>query len=546
MQFWLAFFFGVIVLWLFAREQFNQPSWTYDGRLTRILSVPHLRGDKVRKRALLVYVMLLIIVYAVFVFLAGAIVIAAENGVGAAVQAGDASALALGLPSATVPLSVSLAMVGVAPRFELLTQIERKIREAAHELMGLPRALLSSGNAIAERPLSLDDIGCENFIAADLKRYVGHIEAAAAVFGREAVRVKRFERHLLKLIAYKVWIMDGVWPSLPTRAPYEALEAGLSVDLNACFADLDDIAAIPLEGLSMPERNALLKRWDDRLRATQELCGEICTLMFIYSEKEDPRLARPADPAQRSIAAFFERSSSGRSAAPELDIATLSLLAAGLIAGAWGYVGVALRPLYGLSPDNPGVGALLAAISALCIYGPPIFLAASRNSRLSGTALNIRGYLANFVIAAAVSLLLLVFLNLGQALVRGFLGADVLLRALLAAVLVEAPLAVLGAVQGIFVTLYFRIHRKSPDAEAVPRARLVAISVVTLVLASIVANHLIVAAYGQFGGSRAFTLADFVLRVPAAGLVALTIGLVMNTALFPRREGAGAHGQVAA
>ena len=538
MQFWLAFFFGVIVLWLFAREQFNQPSWTHDGRLTRILSVPHLRGDRVRKRALLVYVMLLIIVYAVFVFLAGAIVIATENGIGPAVQAVDTAALAVGLPSAAVPLSVSLAMVGIAPRYELLTRIERKIREAAHELMGLPRALLSSGNAIAEKSLGFEDIGCENFIAADLKRYVGHIEAAATVFGREAVKVKRFERHLLKLIAYKVWIIDGVWPSLPTREPYEKLEADLLVDLNACFADLDDIAAISPEGLSMPEREALLKRWDDRLRATQQLCGEICTLMFIYSEKEDPRSTRQADPAQSSIASFFERSISGRSAAPELDIATLSLLAAALIAGAWGYVGVALRPLYGLSPDNPGVGALLAAISALCLYGPPIFLAASRNSGLSGTDLNIRRHMANFLIAAVVSLLLLVILNLGQALARGFLNVESLVPALLAAFLVEAPLAVLGAVQGIFVTLYFSIQRRHPEADARRRGRLVAFSVVTLVLASIVANHLIVAAYGQFGAHRAFTLADFVLRVPAAGLVALTVGLVMNAALFSRREGA--------
>lgn len=66
MFFWVAFAIGAGVLWLFAREQFEHPSWKDHARLTRVLSVSDLRGPRVRKRALSVYFLLLLIVYAVF------------------------------------------------------------------------------------------------------------------------------------------------------------------------------------------------------------------------------------------------------------------------------------------------------------------------------------------------------------------------------------------------------------------------------------------------------------------------------------------------
>ena len=156
MNFWVAFAAGAGVLWLFARDQFNHPSWNDDHRLTRILSVPDLRGERVRKRALAVYLLLLLCVYAVFVFLLSVGVVAfGEGSASPDAVAGGATAAQLVLPGASVPLAVSLAMVGIAPRVEILTRLEQKIRVAAHEMMGLPRGLFTAGERIADTPLTV-------------------------------------------------------------------------------------------------------------------------------------------------------------------------------------------------------------------------------------------------------------------------------------------------------------------------------------------------------------------------------------------------------
>src|SRR5690349_1775603 len=106
-MFWIAFAIGASVLWLFAQDQFNHPSWDTGNRLTRILKVPDLRGDRVRKRALFVYFLLLIGVYAVFVFFGSAIVAAAGVGVNNPDKlAGGAAAPTLTLPGPAVPFAV--------------------------------------------------------------------------------------------------------------------------------------------------------------------------------------------------------------------------------------------------------------------------------------------------------------------------------------------------------------------------------------------------------------------------------------------------------
>ena len=231
-MFWLAFAIGAGVLWLFAQDQFNHPSWKDDDRLTRILSVPHLRGDRVRKRALFVYFVLLLLVYAIFVFFGGAIVAALDAGVASPQSmAGGAAAQPLALPGPAVPFAVSLAIVGIAPRIELLTRVEEKIRVAAHEMMGLPRGLLSSGLTIADTELTVEQIGELNVNPLDLEQFRRHVDAAGTVFGRNAGKVRLFEKRLLKLVAYKVWVIDRIWPASKVREPYDVLEASFATDM---------------------------------------------------------------------------------------------------------------------------------------------------------------------------------------------------------------------------------------------------------------------------------------------------------------------------
>ena len=319
MEFWVAYGVGVLVLWLFARDQFNHPSWKDEHRLTRILTVPNLRGERVRKRALVVYLLLLVCMYTVFVFLVSMGVVAWGDAPPSpdTVAGGVGPAADLKLPGPSVPLTVSLALVGIAPRVEILTKLEERIRVAAHEMMGLPRGLFSAGQTIADTELTVQQIGRENIVKDDLDRLERQVGAARDVFGKDAVKVKLFQSRLLKLLAFKTWVLDGVWPATHIREPYDVLETDLATEMNANLADLDDLAAVSQAGMTSTERDTLRKRWNDRLKATDDLCGEICALLFIYSEKENPEAAKgPVEPIRASIAAFFQRASGGRSGAP--------------------------------------------------------------------------------------------------------------------------------------------------------------------------------------------------------------------------------------
>ncbi len=148
--------------------------------------------------------------------------------------------------------------------------------------------------------------------------------------------------------------------------------------MNANLADFDDLAGASQAGMSSAERDTLRKRWNDRLKATEDLCSEICALLFIYSEKENPGASKgPVEPIRASIAAFFRRASGGRSGAPELDILVNSIVWAMLIAAAWGYVSAVLGPSLGLpqSDRNPAEIAVTIALSALFLYGPALVAA---------------------------------------------------------------------------------------------------------------------------------------------------------------------------
>lgn len=528
MNFWLAFAAGVVVLWLFARDQFNHPSWNDDHRLTRILSVPHLRGERVRQRALAVYLLLLLCVYAVFVFLLSVGVVAfGEASASPDAVAGGATAAQLVLPGASVPLAVSLAMVGIAPRVEILTRLEQKIRVAAHEMMGLPRGLFTAGQRIADTELTLEQIGRENLVRDDLDRLERHLSAAREVFGREAVKVKLFERRLVKLLAFKTWVLDGVWPAAPVREPYEVLETELATEMNATLADLDDIASLSPQVMSSAERDTLRKRWNDRMKVTDALCGEICALLFIYSEKEEPAGRERAEPVRASIAAFFGRAHDGRSAAPELDILLNSIVWATLIAAAWGYVSTVLGPVLGLpASDNPAEASVTFGLSALFLYGPALMAAVWLHGRSDQVRFSTRAALWTFVVCLLASLMFLVALNVAAtAISPGFSRAQAP-GVLYWAFRREAPMAALGAVQGIFVLLYLDLEHR-PETEVGRRKwMLLLLNVLAMMVLAVVATQLIVPT-----GGREPTPVDFALRVPIAGIMALTIGLVMISAL---------------
>ncbi len=138
--------------------------------------------------------------YTVFVFLVAAGVVAFGDVPPSpdTVAGGVSAAADFKLPGPSVPLTVSLALVGIAPRVELLTKLEERIRVAAHEMMGLPRGLFTAGQTIADTELTVQQIGRENIVKDDLDRLERQLRAERDVFGKEAVKMKLFETRLLK------------------------------------------------------------------------------------------------------------------------------------------------------------------------------------------------------------------------------------------------------------------------------------------------------------------------------------------------------------
>lgn len=216
-------------------------------------------------------------------------------------------------------------------------------------------------------------------------------------------------------------------------------------------------------------------------------------------------------------------------------------------AAIWGYLGaMLLRPhleSLGQTPPVPAVVAMLAALTALFLYGPAIAIAIRARGVPEGGMHHATTSLA-FKLGTAfgcgfIALLFLLFLNVGQAALRGWIPQGGLLRSLTGAVLTEAPMAMLAAVQGFFVLAYLDLDPTSAQLR-VKRWGVILLNVVFMTVIAVVATELIVAAYRTIGFwttsglIREATWADYALRVPTAALVGLIIGLAITSTLSNR------------
>src|SRR4029078_12468813 len=135
-----------------------------------------------------------------------------------------------------------------------------------------------------------------------------------------------------------------------------------------------------------------------------------------------------------------------------------------------------------------------------------------------------------------VSLMFLIVLNISQAVVVAHVAPGDLGSVVEAALLTEAPMATLGAAQGLFVLNYLRLYAQPTAPDPASRWRAIGLNVVASVALASPVTYLVVAAFdgvsrwSQPTGVRLPTLSDFVSRVPAAGLIALVVGVVITAA----------------
>jgi hypothetical protein len=547
----LSFCAGLGVLWLFSWDQFNLKTWKAGDRYGLILTVLNpadLRGAGPLARAFLVYavIMTLIYVFVVMLVTAGVLIwegppptFTAEDVAGGVLPAADTPAPpAPGLetrlaaegdrpppvdPQPWVPLAISLAMIGLGPRFPLLQKIEEKLRRLAHRFMGVPTLLELGSEDIARAKLSLDEIG---EVTVERRQQIeGYLKAAERVLG-DGPQAQRLEDLLHKIFAFRIWVVESrIWPQQTVRDRYALIETEAVSLMDDLIGDLDDLSQRGGREGQRAASATLIRRWESRIREADMVCDRICALMYVYYEKaRELRAGQGGEHVAGFISRALEARQSGRA---NLDILLTLVLTVTGVAFLWGFLAASVQMR--LDPaiaTVPSRNALLFAATAFVTYGPAMLAAMAWHAMSDdepgdGPAVFPTARMAlTFLMSYAVALVSLVAVNLGYAIFdQGFAAVrENLAEALRWAVLLEAPRAALGGIQGVFVACYFRMSPAQLEGWA--PARLCALHGLALALASGVATELVT--------NRGADLQALLQVAPIAGVIGLMSGVLLT------------------
>lgn len=313
-DFTMALLFGAAVIVIFAWDQFNRPSYPASVELTRLIELltpSRMRRGTVYVRAYLFYAGILLSLYLVLciysAFLLPIIGLDLPGGGEPAATVGataaptvtavetsgyDAAAQTLGGVEAaggkdpTIPLLISLVMVGLAPSVPILLRLEEKIRFAAHRLSGIPTRLIEGTRQLRAAPLGLGD-GTETLLLAPVDwRRLAFYQAAAEEWLDDAEALRA---DLEKIFAFRAWILHEKMNlgRSHSRTQIAALEAETAKRIERLIFALDALsgfegAALATEARVHPEQTRAA--WDASAREADETCADICVLLMLYVE----------------------------------------------------------------------------------------------------------------------------------------------------------------------------------------------------------------------------------------------------------------------
>ena len=227
-SFTLALLFGAVSVFFHARNQFNRS--TYDQspefrRLLEKLQPSDMRRGGAYVQAFVLYTVVLLLVYLLLCLyltvpslqqlgvgitgleFAGAAKIPEQVTKPVAGIAFDEAGGILGRigersgPDPSIPLAVSLAVVGLAPNVPLLWRLESYVRVTAHRLSGYPTRLVDSGLALRRHVLPEDTL---LLIGTDLER-LARYRAAAEV--AKLAEVEALVADVGKILKFRRWII---------------------------------------------------------------------------------------------------------------------------------------------------------------------------------------------------------------------------------------------------------------------------------------------------------------------------------------------------
>jgi len=267
-QFWLAMVVGVVVLWVHARSQFDKLSLEHSGGYQRLISKigsSDLHASAEYRRAFVIYAAILTVLYVVLCIyiavpdlqlmvreLAGRDVMdllsvgasklpetvaAPVAGVAFDENGGLLGTIETGAGlNASVPLAISLAVVGLAPNVPWLARVEEFIRATAHRLAGIPTRLVNGSLALSD----------EVFVTPDEKD-------GLLLSPDDWTRISRYRTRLdfdfaddvINVVALRGWIMqDGdLSPRGKVPTGFAGIERDVTDRIEKMLRDLETALA---------------------------------------------------------------------------------------------------------------------------------------------------------------------------------------------------------------------------------------------------------------------------------------------------------------
>ncbi|QFU10377.1 hypothetical protein PARPLA_03294 [Rhodobacteraceae bacterium THAF1] len=318
-----ALVFGAIIIFFFARDQFNRPTFERSrelARLIQLLTPLDMRNRMAFWRAYAFYAGILTLIYLILSaygsllapllpgfgeafditpvagadFLPTAGVDApppmpvtgySPDGIvsGGQPLSSDLGEVPLHSPSSpVVPLTISLAMVGLAPSIPILLRVEEKIRFAAHRLAGIPTRLISSSQYLRNVPLDLKrETGTALVPESDWDRIDAYMADAAGMLENPDA----FREDMLKILSFRAWFLQY---RLPTRNPSARaalahIEQDLDRQIDKLVTDLD--ALILLDGQGTERTQATVSgAWVRHATEAATVAIDINVLYMLYAE----------------------------------------------------------------------------------------------------------------------------------------------------------------------------------------------------------------------------------------------------------------------
>jgi hypothetical protein len=314
LEFTLALLFGAVGVWFHAWNQFNRASYAQSPEFARLLSKlqpSDLRSGRVFIQSFVIYVSILTIVYlALCAFLtvpalaglisqipgvdllggtAGANKLPDPISVAGVAFAEDGGFAPLGLvdtsgPSTSIPLAVSLAVVGLAPNIPWLARFEQLVRSTAHRLSGIPTQLINSTLTLRSDPLIPDDVKTGLLLSssdwARITAYGQAAEAAGVAFKEE------FVRDIRNIIALRLWVLEGAvgLRDNSVRSNYLSIEDEVQARITALIQALDAKSGHNTSGAETSQNDKPGRDWVSLVLETEETLEDLCLLILLYSE----------------------------------------------------------------------------------------------------------------------------------------------------------------------------------------------------------------------------------------------------------------------